>query len=193
MTAFSPREKHCNVEIKLFSFSPTLTIQVVFLMLVNRDLEVIVAKAGKLFSNELPPSFSPSVVHLSISMLMPCNDLRHDGMKEEERNLFSAQLCSAFCCCCYSNKDLELELAQRCLFAWQDRVIFFLYWKRKSGCKPWKEWGVDNSYCIYTTYETTIVCCCHSLTQRASNAQCVCTFWCTISILIDIFVLINLI
>lgn len=47
--------------------------------------------------DELPlPLYSPSVVHLSISMLMPCNDLRPVGMKEKERNLFSAQLCNAF-------------------------------------------------------------------------------------------------
>lgn len=68
-----------------------------------------------------------SVVYLSISMLMPCNDLRHVGMKKKERNLFPAQLCSAFCCCCHSNTDQELKLTQQCLFAWQDKkIIFFL-------------------------------------------------------------------
>lgn len=99
--------------------------------------------------DEAPPP--PSVVHLSISMLMPCNDLRHVGMKEEERNLFSAQLCSAFCCCCYSNTGLELKLTQQCLFAWQDRVIFSECWKERVGVNHGKK-GVWIT-AIYATYD----------------------------------------
>lgn len=94
-------------------------------------------------SPDEPP---PSVVHLSFSMLMPCNDLRHIGMKEKERNLLAAQLCSAFCFCCYSNRDVEVKLTQQCLFAWQDRAIFLFILERKSGCK-------DISYIQYATHE----------------------------------------
>ncbi len=72
-------------------------------------------------------------------------------MKEEERNLFSAQLCSAFCCCCYSNTDLELKLTQQCLFAWQDRVIFFECWKERVGVNYGKK-GVWIT-ALYATYD----------------------------------------
>lgn len=105
-------------------------------MFLNCDLEVTAAKAGKLFprwATPHSPFFYPSVVHLSISMLMPCNDLRRIGMKEKERNLFSARLCSAFCCCCYSNA--ELKLTQQCVFAWQDGDFSFSCWKERVGEK----------------------------------------------------------
>lgn len=94
-----------------------------------------VAKAGKLFSRwaHCPSSPLPSVAHLFFSMLMPCNDLRHTGIKERERNLLSAQLCCALCFCCYSNTGTELKLTRWCLFAWQDGVIFFFKWQERVG------------------------------------------------------------
>lgn len=111
----------------------------------NYHLEITVAKGGRIFPRRVPPSL-PSEAHFSLSMLMPCNDLRHTGMKEKERNLLSAQLCSAFCFCCYSNTDVEVKLTQWCLFAWQDGAIYLFKLERKSGCK-------DISYLYYATCE----------------------------------------
>lgn len=65
---------------------------------------------------------------------MPCNDLRHIGMKENERNLFAAQLCSAFCFCCYSNRDVEVKLSDAYLHGRTGRV-FFLYWRERQSLK----------------------------------------------------------
>lgn len=133
----------------------------------------LLQKQASCSPDELPLSLSlsflpplPSVVHLSISMLMPCNDLRHVGMKEEERNLFSAHsFVVLFCCCCYSNTVLELKLTQQCLFAWQDGVIFLLCTgKKRVGVNYGKKGGVGNSYtcCVHvrrniiTTYSSAV-------------------------------------
>lgn len=112
----------------------------ILIIMIFVELSVVafsVAKAGKLFSRwaHCPSSPLPSVAHLFFSMLMPCNDLRHTGIKERERNLLSAQLCCALCFCCYSNTGMEVKLTRRCLFAWQDGVIFFFKWQERVGVK----------------------------------------------------------
>lgn len=119
-------------------FLSTITIIILIIIMIFVELSVVafgVAKAGKLFSRwaHCPSSPLPSVAHLFFSMLMPCNDLRHTGIKERERNLLSAQLCCALCFCCYSNTGMEVKLTRRCLFAWQDGVIFFFKWQERVG------------------------------------------------------------
>lgn len=56
-------------------------------------------------------------------------------MKENERNLLAAQLCSAFCFCCYSNRDVEVKLSDAYLHGRTGRV-FFLSISRTQPATP---------------------------------------------------------